>query len=328
MLEELRRGGTNAEIAVRLGLSPETVKTHVASMLAKLGLADRHELAAWTPPTERDSLGARLALPAAFGSLTRPLLWVGAGAAALAGVAVLVVVLVSVRGDVEHRVQLPPSPSPTPITTPEPAAANQTLEFIVDCRGWASITMEVPQDIAVRMELNPGDRTWVIVDMSGQVVGTLRSTLCAEEANVTFVEPEHSDVAHAIADSYQVSRWEAGWFTAEFDAGESPAWIRMREVPALLAPGQYEFVHWGAGLMLAVPEGVIATTETWGEDEHAGYPGSAWGINFRLVIGNEEAAVAIEWPQQGVTVSASNISEEAMRLVTELVQSIRFFGYF
>ena len=188
--------------------------------------------------------------------------------------------------------------------------------------------MEVPQDIAVRMERNPGDRTWVILDMSGEVVGTLRSTLCAEEANVTYVEPEYSDVARAIMDSYQVSKWEPSSFTSDFDAGESPPWIRMREVPALLVPGQYEFVHWGAVLTLTIPDGVIATTEKWAEDEYAGYAGSVWGVNLRLVIGNEEAAVAIEWPQEDITVTATNISDKAMQLVTALVESIRFLGYF
>ena len=50
VLEELRTGATNAEIAVRLGLSINTVKYHLANMLAKTGLTDRGELREWRMP--------------------------------------------------------------------------------------------------------------------------------------------------------------------------------------------------------------------------------------------------------------------------------------
>lgn len=53
VLEELRKGGTNAEIAIRLGIGPETVKTHIANMFDKLDLPDRHALAAWRPEEGR-----------------------------------------------------------------------------------------------------------------------------------------------------------------------------------------------------------------------------------------------------------------------------------
>ncbi len=88
VLDALREGGTNAEIAERLGLSADTVKTHISNMLAKLELRDRRALVAWRPDAPRRRLGGVQAVPAALWSGGRPLAWVGVGAAALAGVAV------------------------------------------------------------------------------------------------------------------------------------------------------------------------------------------------------------------------------------------------
>lgn len=42
VLELLTEGGTNRDIAEHLGISPETVKSHVRNLMTKLGAADRH----------------------------------------------------------------------------------------------------------------------------------------------------------------------------------------------------------------------------------------------------------------------------------------------
>lgn len=47
VLDELAAGRTNAEIALRLGVSSETVKSHVARMLGEAGCADRQALVRW-----------------------------------------------------------------------------------------------------------------------------------------------------------------------------------------------------------------------------------------------------------------------------------------
>jgi DNA-binding CsgD family transcriptional regulator/Tol biopolymer transport system component len=51
VLEHLRRGLTNAEIATRLGVSPDAVKYHVSNMLAKLDMENREQLRAWREPS-------------------------------------------------------------------------------------------------------------------------------------------------------------------------------------------------------------------------------------------------------------------------------------
>lgn len=86
VLEEIREGRSNPEIAERLGLSRNTVKTHISSMLSKLDLRDRDQLAAWrgepVVTSERRSF-----LLAPFGWLSSKVI----GGVAMAGVSVLLV---------------------------------------------------------------------------------------------------------------------------------------------------------------------------------------------------------------------------------------------
>ena len=126
VLEQLREGGTNAEIAVRLGISPDTVKYHIANMLAKLGVHDRRELAAWRPEPKRSRLPAVLTGPVALGSVVRPLVWVAIGGAALGAVAVVAVALLALAGNGDQPVAVapPPTDSPGPLP-PDPGAATR-----------------------------------------------------------------------------------------------------------------------------------------------------------------------------------------------------------
>ncbi|MCK9494929.1 MAG: LuxR C-terminal-related transcriptional regulator [Dehalococcoidia bacterium] len=117
VLEQVRAGRTNQEIADHLGVSHNTVKTHVANMLAKLDVQHRHELAAWQgAPTE--------ASRSALGRLSLATPW--AGRIALVGGAVVagVLFLVAMQAMDESGSSTGASavtPAPTAITvTPEP----------------------------------------------------------------------------------------------------------------------------------------------------------------------------------------------------------------
>jgi DNA-binding CsgD family transcriptional regulator len=89
VLEHLRQGLPNAEIGVRLGISPDAVKFHVSNMLGKLNLTNRQELAAWQPGRE-PVLGRRWAGVPLFKWLAGA---AAVGTAAVAGVAILFVAL-------------------------------------------------------------------------------------------------------------------------------------------------------------------------------------------------------------------------------------------
>ena len=53
VLVTVARGRTNAEIANELSISLSTVKTHLASLMSKLGARNRVELAMWAYETDR-----------------------------------------------------------------------------------------------------------------------------------------------------------------------------------------------------------------------------------------------------------------------------------
>ena len=55
VLRTVARGRTNAEIADALHISLSTVKTHIASLMSKLGARNRVEIAIWAYETKADS---------------------------------------------------------------------------------------------------------------------------------------------------------------------------------------------------------------------------------------------------------------------------------
>jgi DNA-binding CsgD family transcriptional regulator len=137
VLERLRDGLTDARIAERLGISPDTVHSHISHMLSKLGLHDRRALAAWQPPEDGDPVGYRLwfGLAAARWRKVRGVLpepAVAGGLAltcvVLAAAAAFVVLLVREQGEQQDGNGETPvvrtstaSPTPAVVTTTVPA---------------------------------------------------------------------------------------------------------------------------------------------------------------------------------------------------------------
>lgn len=93
VLEHLREGRTNAEIAVRLGISPDGVKFHVSNMLAKLELPDRRALGKWQPSRKPRIPRRKSIIPALTGAARALSSKVALGAAGAAVAAAVTVAL-------------------------------------------------------------------------------------------------------------------------------------------------------------------------------------------------------------------------------------------
>jgi DNA-binding CsgD family transcriptional regulator len=117
LLPLIAEGLTNAEIAVRIGLSVHTVHSQVASMLAKSGATDRHELPRATPPQQPEQ--HRLFWPLAALRVTA-----GVALAGVATMIVLVVVAVWPNDDEGATVGGAGQPSPSPASKSLDATAS------------------------------------------------------------------------------------------------------------------------------------------------------------------------------------------------------------
>src|SRR6187551_1763764 len=104
VLELLRRGMTNDQIAGELGISRDGAKYHVSEILSKLGLLSRHEAAQWQPASVQVRsrkvfmLGAAIGHKVAYGVIA-------AGVVAVAALAA-VVLLMQARGDSTDQMEV------------------------------------------------------------------------------------------------------------------------------------------------------------------------------------------------------------------------------
>jgi sugar lactone lactonase YvrE/DNA-binding CsgD family transcriptional regulator len=126
VLDGIAAGESNPAIAQRLGLSPETVKSHVADLLAETGCADRVELARWWQAQQRIPVGGRV----------YPLALIAAAAAlVLIGLALATLLVLAARGGMWPRsaarqhagVVAGPLATPTTASETSPSTPGTTL---------------------------------------------------------------------------------------------------------------------------------------------------------------------------------------------------------
>jgi DNA-binding CsgD family transcriptional regulator len=145
VLDLIRQGLTNEQIAQRLGISFSGARYHVAEILSKLGVNSRQEAALWSPrpePTGARRFGVFGALVGRIASSV--VARVASSLAVAAGVVALVALLLGV---IEMRLRAPSQPTAeSEMQTPE-----TTNRLIPDARPARPIVLEpVPPDSPLR----------------------------------------------------------------------------------------------------------------------------------------------------------------------------------
>ncbi|MCA9829533.1 MAG: hypothetical protein KC495_03580 [Dehalococcoidia bacterium] len=114
VLAEVRQGRANAEIAVRLGISVNTVRYHVSNLLAKTDTRDRGELATWSAPAQRQERPV-IALALYAGLSTAVAVGISIGAMLALGVLARDSEADSGSGDVSFLEPFLPTPANSPM---------------------------------------------------------------------------------------------------------------------------------------------------------------------------------------------------------------------
>jgi hypothetical protein len=157
VLELVREGLPNAEIAIRLGISINTVRYHVSNLLAKSGASERAELREWRPPRGPGGVGL-------FGYLT----WLAKPAvvgAAVASIAVLAIAGFAVRPEADTVIDM----------GEEEQSAGQPMAIVGEMRrSGADLTLienGTGRSYVVRDELNMGRKAGQLVFLLGELEG-------------------------------------------------------------------------------------------------------------------------------------------------------------
>jgi len=187
VLELIREGLSNEDIAARLEISIDGVKYHVSEILGKLGVRDRLEAARWRPERQwRPWAIVSLPLSRWPRSLaTRAVAFaLAAGVAAMAGL--LIWGLVTTRGGDDAQPSLVVEPPPTPTRTP-PAV------LIFDTASEQAMRLPGDHNITFAKWLTDGEtfialdidaRAWKAYDVDG---GELRTLVTLPPEDIPYV---------------------------------------------------------------------------------------------------------------------------------------------
>jgi len=218
VLDELVAGGTNAQIAARLGISEDGVKWHLSELRDETGLGDRRELAAWWEEEQKHP-AVNLLLP--FTALWRFASQNTAATAVVAGVlaaslAAGWLAYDSLRGDDDGAVS-----SAAPVETPERAAA---VPFVPTPTPTPAPLGALVFDMETgESHVLPGeyiDRRWLDTEAETFTFVSGKATIIDAEGNVTKVaEYEGGVQILPDTDNGRVVVWDWDVGTVEvFDA--------------------------------------------------------------------------------------------------------------
>jgi DNA-binding CsgD family transcriptional regulator len=231
VLEGVRAGRTNQEIADQLGVTFHTVKFHVSNMLAKLQLRDRQQLAEWRPaPVESaPSRNWRALVP--WGGLKVA----GAGlAVAGLGAGVILAVFVILGDDSEPAVGVLPTSTPRPTATPAPPATTACPP--VPAPAPAREAPDIPPPATAGVELRVLMRGHAFTRLNYQVetndAAPAGSVVRAEGLSVTAYTPAGPVAVGARPGSISVSGGSHASLTLDTDPLPADTTAVVVDVPA------------------------------------------------------------------------------------------------
>jgi DNA-binding CsgD family transcriptional regulator len=160
VLELVRQGKTNEQIALELGISVNGAKFHVSEIISKLGVSSRREAAAQRLEPRLQRTASRVFLPLGL------LRFAGVAVLALAAVGLVALaagVLISRDSSDSNTVASPPSPTPVP----EGATPTPTLtvdEASADATASAAASRPTPSPTPVLAPSGEPVPVWVYAD--------------------------------------------------------------------------------------------------------------------------------------------------------------------